>query len=779
MPASTHEVNPLLNEDHAPEPRRRRGVVTACTLLGLGSACAGFLTYRTSAPAQADNLQIKAEQKVVVDEDTNSTPFGEPADCKLIGVEYGGGDLGVAPKGKGSFAACGDSCKRRAECEYYVYETDNDLCHHRTSAASPTPRAGFTSGRKACGPQDDVGTTAAVFTTAASTTAAPTTTAAPSTAAPTTAAPTTTAKKEDEDCSLKGVEYRLTAHEDMGFAVDGTKNVRNCQASCQRRAGCAYFVYAPNTGFCYHRTAGARAFKDENFISGPKVCGEEAATTTQQKQEEHGTVVPPVAVVASTTAKPEAAEEDKCALPGIEYQGGDLGFVAEGGGSTTACRMSCARRVECAYFVYYIYNKGCFHRTAEARAVPSAGFVSGSKNCAADTKKLAEAYAKVADEADFDEYVNTTISYEAMCLGVEGASEQTAVAAGAKVTWVGCQSASIKSHPFWLAPGVMNYATAAGGKVGGPILVSKSPELCLELSSGTASLTATPCNENATSQKWIWHADGSVKPFSLDFYCLGWGNGADLVPCDSGPHAAVNLGKVEDPAAGAPATVSSRSLYCWAIMNKNSNEPALLGTSRGRGQNIFGCDAHDVFSAAGGTYGGIPSIAIGADTSHMCYNGAGVHYACNTEIFVKAWNKVFAMGRYKAFGWTVKADPDAAFLVGRLRDRVANFNPDEPSFFGNNPSWLVMLGPIETISRAGMFRFADRRAECMNFNLHGSGEDGWASSCWIGTLGMAMHMDHSLLSSNNQLGSCGGGQVMFHPFKDPGSLAACYGIAFR
>merc|ERR1719215_2107382 len=95
-------------------------------------ASAGFLTYRTSAPAQADNLQIKAEQKVVVDEDTNSTPFGEPADCKLIGVEYGGGDLGVAPKGKGSFAACGDSCKRRAECEYYVYETDNDLCHHRT-----------------------------------------------------------------------------------------------------------------------------------------------------------------------------------------------------------------------------------------------------------------------------------------------------------------------------------------------------------------------------------------------------------------------------------------------------------------------------------------------------------------------------------------------------------------------------------------------------------------------------------------------------------------------
>lgn len=210
-------------------------------------------------------------------------------------------------------------------------------------------------------------------------------------------------------------------------------------------------------------------------------------------------------------------------------------------------------------------------------------------------------------------------------------------------------------------------------------------------------------------------------------------------------------------------------------------EVSLVRTLLNRGSGIFQCDEYSVFSEGDVELSPGPPVRIGTEDigSVKCNYGGPWYLALNSEVFIKAWQRVFDDGKYLRAGWTLKVDPDAVFLPKRMRVHMAGSDPDASVYFNNCDQGLH--GPIEVLSRGGMRAFAKGMGLCESNLKHEFGEYGedvFLRHC-LGLLEVNRVDDFRLLSEDRCMwenpikDGCVSGKVAFHPFKTAESYFKC------
>mmetsp|Transcript_70985 Transcript_70985/g.179671 ORF Transcript_70985/g.179671 Transcript_70985/m.179671 type:complete len:589 (+) Transcript_70985:68-1834(+) len=242
---------------------------------------------------------------------------------------------------------------------------------------------------------------------------------------------------------------------------------------------------------------------------------------------------------------------------------------------------------------------------------------------------------------------------------------------------------------------------------------------------------------------------------------------------------------------------SKPSLFCYSVMQVNSYELNNMRTALGKQTSIFGCDAYIVFSdqeytitaglpQPGVAYlqdiQGIPSVKttlLRQDlTTHP--KAGSLEGILNTRIFMQAWKQIDEAGIFRLHDWTIKVDPDAVFLPGRLRSDLAEIAPASSSpnlYLVNCKISFGLFGAVEVFSRVALEKYIAGTERCKNeLDWTMMGEDLWMRKCFD-LLGVQHQDDFNLLSDgycSDAPSPCQSGKVTFHPFKSALSYLQCY-----
>jgi hypothetical protein len=224
----------------------------------------------------------------------------------------------------------------------------------------------------------------------------------------------------------------------------------------------------------------------------------------------------------------------------------------------------------------------------------------------------------------------------------------------------------------------------------------------------------------------------------------------------------------------------SFSLYCVAIMLPwGYSESALIRTQCASKWSIFSCDAYDVYSSI------IADLGCGLTTkmvySHLHVGWAKSKTVANTPVFQHFWSQLISDGRYLAYNWTIKADPDTVFLPSRLYDLIRwdKYIVDKGAGILFNTCGNDLHGPIEVISRLALKSYGDN---AYNDCYYVPQEDLYLHDC-LQRLGTRTIYKYNLLAEAH----CGWGyvspndcdvpRVSYHPFKWPASYQKCMEVA--
>jgi len=235
--------------------------------------------------------------------------------------------------------------------------------------------------------------------------------------------------------------------------------------------------------------------------------------------------------------------------------------------------------------------------------------------------------------------------------------------------------------------------------------------------------------------------------------------------------------------ATATTTVIPNSLFCFALMMPHGYEKDLIMHLLMKGESIFACDAYSIFSETKTRISPESRVPIYAEAmgSMKSDYGGPFHLALNTDVFVRAWEKVFLQGKFLMYGWTVKVDPDCVFLPNLLSQQLQHADPENDVYLNNCDQGLH--GPIEVISLGGMRRFAAGMDDCradqkIKDERSTAGEDVFLRHC-LDFLKINRVDNFKLLSEQVCFWEdpvhkgCVSGKVAFHPFKDVESYFHC------
>jgi len=233
-----------------------------------------------------------------------------------------------------------------------------------------------------------------------------------------------------------------------------------------------------------------------------------------------------------------------------------------------------------------------------------------------------------------------------------------------------------------------------------------------------------------------------------------------------------------------PPNWGSPSLFCFSVFRSTGYEPDLMRGQLSRNAGIFACDQFAVLADAK------LSLATGVETIVIPPNeNVGISKdgtAANTMIFMQAWSMIYLDFRFRSHDWTIKVDPDAVVLPGRLRNHLAPHTGKTVYVKNCNkypgaPGWPMMYGSLEAFTRSAMetyFRGAER---CKNdLQWQAWGEDLFMASC-LDMLGVGSVFDGNIVGDNVCTGSnCGdGAAAAYHPFKSKDTWTQCYDQAVR
>mmetsp|Transcript_19118 Transcript_19118/g.36826 ORF Transcript_19118/g.36826 Transcript_19118/m.36826 type:complete len:509 (-) Transcript_19118:130-1656(-) len=221
------------------------------------------------------------------------------------------------------------------------------------------------------------------------------------------------------------------------------------------------------------------------------------------------------------------------------------------------------------------------------------------------------------------------------------------------------------------------------------------------------------------------------------------------------------------------------SVYCFALVTPYTTEPHLLAAQYLLNVGVFQCDGWDIISNVSaevllrghweaisgvkdnfgvvdtelfvkqvqGPPGFDPSSPQTIQGSGQFLHSGAKHLA-NTPVFQKVWDKVFQLGRWREYEWTIKLDVDAVPLPLRLHSylktrpkRALGWDPKIPGeelpyraeylYNARHDMYRNFLhGPAEAVSRAAMLIYEQGNGRCkkkipsMEF-----GEDFYLNKC--------------------------------------------------
>jgi hypothetical protein len=153
----------------------------------------------------------------------------------------------------------------------------------------------------------------------------------------------------------------------------------------------------------------------------------------------------------------------------------------------------------------------------------------------------------------------------------------------------------------------------------------------------------------------------------------------------------------------------------------------------------------------------------------------------NTVVFAKAWHAIHDGGQYLNHDWIVKADPDAAFFLDRLKANLASVPLNQPWAIHNSNTATPMLGPMEVLNKAALIIYyannpphlsGTDKAVCENAYMQYSGEDGFLSGC-LKRLGVPAVYHKHLLFNHIPVKCTNPAYVTFHPAKTEADYRRC------
>jgi len=155
---------------------------------------------------------------------------------------------------------------------------------------------------------------------------------------------------------------------------------------------------------------------------------------------------------------------------------------------------------------------------------------------------------------------------------------------------------------------------------------------------------------------------------------------------------------------------------------ENKNDLNILQTQLKNGVGLFACNDWEVFSDK--TVQLSPTITstmlpANAEYGKFFRKDKTDHYI-NTPLFLEAWRKMKADGRWSAMSWVVKVDAPTVFMPDNLRATLAS-KMDTPTgvYFQNCKGVLEgFFGNLEVASAEGFKRFLEQV------------EKSYTSSCW-------------------------------------------------
>jgi hypothetical protein len=198
----------------------------------------------------------------------------------------------------------------------------------------------------------------------------------------------------------------------------------------------------------------------------------------------------------------------------------------------------------------------------------------------------------------------------------------------------------------------------------------------------------------------------------------------------------------------------------------DSAEVKLVDMARNLNASIFGCDKHQLFHSW-------QSTSAGWDT--------GTSTLQNTDVFINVWLQIQTDGTYKKYDWTVKVDPDAVLVPGRLQAHIRALRapPDTPIYLKNNGMDKGLgnngfLGAIEVFSQRALDIYFDNWQGCKDTLGLATGEDGFLKGC-MDAMGIGFMLDRDMFFPDKSAGACTNqGRAGFHPIKEAWDWQCCW-----
>jgi hypothetical protein len=165
-----------------------------------------------------------------------------------------------------------------------------------------------------------------------------------------------------------------------------------------------------------------------------------------------------------------------------------------------------------------------------------------------------------------------------------------------------------------------------------------------------------------------------------------------------------------------PAKLDGASLFCFTFLSNNygkkqTEDFRILAFAQKEHSHVFACDHWAVFSDVDAP------LSPGA-TTKVEYpkelKRPNAKIWVNTPLFINIWKSIKNEGAYKAYAWTVKADPTAVFIPIRLQYILVHQPVTEAGVYLENckHSRMSFHGSLEVVSRNAMSVFLDNLDKC-------------------------------------------------------------------
>jgi len=215
-------------------------------------------------------------------------------------------------------------------------------------------------------------------------------------------------------------------------------------------------------------------------------------------------------------------------------------------------------------------------------------------------------------------------------------------------------------------------------------------------------------------------------------------------------------------------------LFCIAVIRALSYEINIMRAAYKVTAGIYGCNGWEVYSDEK-AWLGATDWSVGIPGKPPVFNRIWL----NTDVFLRAWQKVFISRMFEHFEWTVKVDPDAVFVPVALQNRLSTIQlgPNPRVYVRNCEKFHSMQGPLEILSRGAVQTFSSSVDRCkQGVDRTQVGEDGFLQKC-LDLIGIQSHDDWTMLNDKY----CGMAprpctntwNVAFHPFKRLGDYFSC------